>query len=80
MSIDGERFAELLEILALSVLAANADSHLHEHALAAAPSSRMDGCVRDLSHATSLKINYTAQDENVEGNPGAGAQNGYWDS
>ena len=39
MRVDGESLGHLLEILALGILAANADADLHQHALAAAPRS-----------------------------------------
>src|SRR6266700_7054122 len=56
VGIYGQSFREFLEVRSLSVLPAYADGHLHQHALTAAPSSRTRGCIRDLSHATSLQI------------------------
>src|SRR5260370_2193055 len=56
VGIYGQSFREFLEIDTLSALPAYADGHLHQHALTAAPSSRTRGCIRDLSHATSLQI------------------------
>ncbi len=77
VGVNGKSFGEFLEVLTLSVLAANADGDLHQHALTAAPSARMRECIRDLSHTTSLKFNYTRQDGIVEDIPGGGIQSGY---
>src|SRR6266567_2334708 len=56
MRIDGESLAHFLEILALGVLAANPDAHLHEHALAPAADPGMCGWCRNLVHANPRSI------------------------
>ena len=66
MGVNGESLGEFLEIVALSVLPAHADTNLHEDALTAAPSASVHRGMRDFSHATSLLINYTRRKEIVE--------------
>jgi hypothetical protein len=77
VGVNGQSLGEFLEVLILSILAANADANLHEYALTAPPGARVDRCIRYLSHATSLKINYTRQDGIVERIAGGCMQTGY---
>src|SRR5216683_5461420 len=76
VGVNGESLCEFLEVLSLSVLPAQADADLHQHALAAALGARMRGygCTRDLSHTTSLQNNYTVWNRIVESIPGCGIQ------
>ena len=59
MRVNRESFGEFLEVGSLSILPAYADRDLHQHPLAAAPRACVRGCVRNLSHTTSLQHNYT---------------------
>jgi hypothetical protein len=77
MGVNGQSLREFLEVLTLSVLPAQTDADLHQHALAAALSARMRGSTRDLSHTTSLQNNYTRPNKIVERIPGRGIQSGY---
>src|SRR5713226_502541 len=77
VGVNGESLRGFLEVLTLSVLPAYADADLHQHALAAALSARIRGCIRDLSHTTSLQINYTGRDRIVESISRCGMQSGY---
>jgi hypothetical protein len=45
VGVNGESFGEFLEFVTLSVLPAQADGDLHQHALTAAPSAHMHGCI-----------------------------------
>jgi hypothetical protein len=76
VGIDGQSFCEFLEVHSLTVLPAYADRDLHQHPLTASPSSRVYGCIQDLSHATSPKHNYTRPDGIVEDIPAVGIQRG----
>jgi hypothetical protein len=76
VGIDRQSFCEFLEVHSLTVLTSYADRDLHQHPLAAPPSSRMYGCIRDLSHATSPKLNYTWLLGIVEDIPAVGIQSG----
>jgi len=74
MGVDGESVGELLEVHSLRVLPAYANGDLHQDALTAAPSSCMRRCIRNLSHAMLLQINYTRKDRIVENIPEGGIQ------
>lgn len=77
MGVNGERLCEFLKILTLSVFPAHADADLHQHALTAPPGSSMHRCIRDSSHNTSLKINYTRRGGIVEDVLTGGIQSEY---
>jgi hypothetical protein len=63
MGVNRKSFGKFLEVRSLSILPANADGDLHQHALAAATRPRVRGCVRKLSHNN---LYYTRQRGIVE--------------
>src|SRR5260370_40855353 len=79
VGVNGQSLRGFLEILTLSVLPAQADADLHQHALAAALGARMRacGCTRELGHTTSLQNNYTVRNRIVENILAYGMQGGY---
>ena len=63
VGVNRQRFGFLLEFSSLGIQSMNTDGDLHQDALTATARSRIRGCVRDLSHATSLNQLYRVKSD-----------------